>query len=326
VHDVPLPVRDRPSPPALGPPDQLITLAVARLVSVESRTAQVRGKTRRLAGPPDQRSPERHKMAAQLLFYDSAVPVSSQRHLDLSVKSGGDYRFAAKVNSVPLTAVEVRRAAAEYPVVFAGQGEVIMPVAILGIEPERNAFVDGSGAWDGSYVPAFVRRYPFVFAASPDGKSFALCIDESFSGCNREGRGERLFDALGERTQYLETVLNFVKDYQAQHQRTQAFCKRLSELGLLEPMRAQFVLPDGTQRGLGGFMAVNRTKLKAIDRETLADMAAGDALELIYLHLHSLHCFDGLLKRSGGTSVARPAAQGEEPDSEPQGDGAPATH
>ena len=153
-------------------------------------------------------------MATQLLFYDTAVPVSSQRHLGLSVKAGGDYGFARKAHSVPLTAVEIARAAAEYAVVFAGEGEALMPVVILGMEARHNLFVKAGGAWDGAYVPAFVRRYPFVFAASEDGKTFTLCIDESFSGCNREGRGEQLFDTTGERTQYLEGVLNFVKEYQ----------------------------------------------------------------------------------------------------------------
>ena len=188
-------------------------------------------------------------MTTQLMFYDSAVPVSSKRHVGLSVKAGEQYDFARKVSSVPLTAAEMRPAAAEYVVVFAGQGETVMPVVILGVEANQNLYVKDDGGWDSTYVPAFVRRYPFVFAASQDGKSFTLCIDEAFSGCNREGRGEQLFDIEGVRTQYLETVLNFVKGYQVQHQRTQALCKRLVELGLLEPVQARFTLPGGVRRG-----------------------------------------------------------------------------
>ncbi len=266
-------------------------------------------------------------MATQLMFYDSAVPVSSQRHVGLSVKAGGDYAFARKANSVPLTAVEIRRAVADYVVVFAGQDEAVMPVVILGVEAEHNLFVKEDGAWDASYVPAFVRRYPFVFAESADAKTFTLCLDESFSGCNREGRGEQLFDADGERTQYLEAVLNFAKDFQVQHQRTRTFCKRLVDLGLLEPMQAQFTLPGGTQRGLTGFMAVNRTRLKALGREALGDMAMSDELELIYLHLQSLQNFNRMLQRAGAEAAAPAAAQEEEaPPTQDEGDGAPVTH
>ncbi|WP_295430287.1 SapC family protein [uncultured Thiodictyon sp.] len=265
-------------------------------------------------------------MATQLMFYASAVPLSSQRHIGLSVKVGGDFGFARKANSVPLTAVEIPRAAADYVVVFAGQGDGIMPVVILGIEPEHNLFIKENGAWDGVYVPAFVRRYPFVFAGSADAKTFTLCIDESFSGCNRDGRGEQLFDTDGERTQYLDTVLNFVKDYQVQHQRTSALCKHLSDLGLLEPMQAQFTLPGGARRGLTGFMAVNRTKLKALDRETLTNLVVSDELELIYLHLQSLQNFNRMLQRIGAEPSTVPAAEGDEPAAHEEGDGAPVTH
>jgi len=262
-------------------------------------------------------------MTTQLMFYDSAVPVSSKRHVGLSVKAGEQYDFARKVSSVPLTAAEMRPAAAEYVVVFAGQSETVMPVVILGVEANQNLYVKDDGGWDSTYVPAFVRRYPFVFAASQDGKSFTLCIDEAFSGCNREGRGEQLFDIEGVRTQYLETVLNFVKGYQVQHQRTQALCKRLVELGLLEPVQARFTLPGGVRRGLTGFMAVNRTKLKALSRETLADMAVSDELELIYLHLQSMLNFKHLLQRAGAVSNEAPAVQGEESSAEGEGETAP---
>lgn len=265
-------------------------------------------------------------MATQLMFYESAIPLSSQRHRGLSVKVGGDYGFAGAANSAPVATVEMRQAAAEYVVVFAGQDEAVMPVVILGVEPGRNLFVKADGAWDAGYVPAFVRRCPFVFAGSGDSQTFTLCIDESFHGCNREGRGEQLFDADGERTRYLDTVLNFVKDYQLQHQLTQGFSKHLSDLGLLEPMQAQFTLPDGTQRNLTGFMAVNRTKLKALDRETLADLAVSDELELIYLHLHSLNNFSRMLQRMGATPAAPATAQGDEPAQDVDEGGAQVTH
>jgi hypothetical protein len=243
-------------------------------------------------------------MSTQLLFYTNAVPVNSKQHGDLSVKTGGNFAFARQVNSVPLTAAEFRSATREHVVVFAGEGEAVMPVAILGIAAEQNLFVKDDGGWDGDYVPAFVRRYPFVFASSDDGKTLTLCIDAEFAGCNTEGRGERLFDADGNRTQYLQTVLNFVQEYQAQFQRTRGFCARLQELGLLEPMQATFKSPSGEKRNLAGFMAVSRTKLKELDDATLARMAKSDELELIYLHLHSMNNFGPLLERIGATPDA----------------------
>lgn len=59
-------------------------------------------------------------------------------------------------------------------------------------------------------MPAFLRRYPFVFSSNDDASTFTLCIDEEFDGLNQDGRGERLFDSEGERTQYLQNVLGFL--------------------------------------------------------------------------------------------------------------------
>lgn len=249
-------------------------------------------------------------MTTQLLFYAQALPVSSERHRDLFVKAGNQYGFAANVNAVPLMGVEFRAAALEYPIVFAGEGEALSPVAVLGIARDRNACIDAHGHWQGRYIPAFVRRYPFVFASSDDGKTFTLCIDEDFAGCNREGRGERLFDADGERTAYLRNVLGFVTEYQAQFQRTRAFAGRLRDLGLLEPMTAQFRLPSGEPGSLTGFQAVNRERLKALDPTVLAALAQSDELELIYLQLQSMQCFGNLAERAGAPA---PVAANEAP-------------
>ncbi len=243
-------------------------------------------------------------MATQQLFYQTAVPVSAQRHKDWSVKAGASYRFAAGVNSVPVTAIEFAQVAGEYPIVFAGSESAVFPAVILGVRENENLFVDDEGRWRGKYVPAFVRRYPFVFSQDNEGKTFTLHIDETFEGCNQVNRGERLFDADGQQTQYLKTVLNFLQDYQARFRRTQAYCARLIDLKLLQPMQAQFTLGTGEQRSLSGFMTVDREKLKALPAEAIADMMRKDELECTFLHLASLRHFQDMLERF----VPKPAA------------------
>ncbi len=227
-------------------------------------------------------------MSTRLLFYENVKSVAANRHGDLSVKVGTDYSFAGGTNSVPLTATEFNAAAAEYSIVFVGSEENTLPVVLLGAQERENAYVGVDGRWDANYVPAFVRRYPFVFSLTEDEKTFTLCIDEDFSGCNREGRGERLFDTDGERTGYLQQVLNFQTEYQAQFQRTKMFCKRLVDLELLESIQAQIRVGAGEPRVLTGIRAVSLTKVKELDQEALTQMVRADELELIYLHLHSL--------------------------------------
>lgn len=250
-------------------------------------------------------------MVKQLLFYETAVPVNLARHRKLSVERL-KYEFAADVTAIPLTAVEIPLAAREYTIVFANVGEdkdMVTPIAIVGIEGNKNVYVSKDGNWNAEYIPAFVRRYPFVFSRSEDEKQITLCLDESWTGCNYQGRGERLFDENDERTPYLSEMLLFLEHYQAHVNRTRAYCRNLKELDLLEPIKADFTLPDGSKKSLGGFMVVNRDKLKALPAEKLVEFAQSDELELTYSQLLSMNNFALMLNR-----VQFPAATAEGDD------------
>lgn len=249
-------------------------------------------------------------MTTKLLIYETAVPVSKTRHAETSVEAGADYGFSRNVNAVPLMAVEFPFAAAEYAIVFAGDEKDVMPAAILGIREQENLYLKKEGGWRARYIPAFVRRYPFVFSSRDDGKTFTLCIDEAFRGLNKEGRGERLFDAEGKPSAYVDSVLKFLQQYQIEFRRTQAFCRKLRELNLLEPMRAQMTLDSGERMALTGFMAVDRARLKTLSAERLAELAKSDELELIYGHLQSLRNFAAMREHVPG---AQPPTDEAEP-------------
>jgi len=243
----------------------------------------------------------------QLMIYENAVPVSLDQHRDVSVRTGGSFAFAAGINSVPLVAAEFDRAAAEYPIVFAGEGDAIAPAAVLGLRDGENLFLKPDGSWDGAYVPAFLRRYPFVFASTGEnGETLTLCLDDAYEGVNSQGRGERLFDADGERTQYLKSVLQFTSDYQSQHNLTRRLVARLVELKLLEPATAQVTLPDGTSRSLAGFQRVSLERLRGLDDATVVELFRSEMLGLIHAHLTSLGQLQGLLRRSAVPSTGSP--------------------
>mgnify|MGYP006288804705 CR=1 FL=1 len=254
-------------------------------------------------------------MAPQLLFYERAVPISSENHREVTIEGRSDYAFARATNVVPLTTPEMATAAAEYAVVFVGQGDEVVPAALLGVRDQRNLFVDSHGRWDASYIPAFVRRYPFVFATGQDPKQLMLCIDEASPLINREGRGERLFDATGARTSYLDNVLTFMQRFQAAFQRSQQFARQLNQLGLLQPVQAQLRGPEG-ELSLRGFMRVDREKLNALDDATILQLFRSDALEVIHLHLASMRNLQKLGERalSGRDGAAAPTIGGDDFD------------
>lgn len=65
----------------------------------------------------------------------------------------------------------------------------------------------------------------------------------------------------------------------------------------MEPMKADIKLADGEEISLGGFMGVNREKLKALDSKTMESLVKTDQMELVYAHLISLGNIDSLMTR-----------------------------
>jgi hypothetical protein len=240
-------------------------------------------------------------MSKQLLIYETAVAVSAARHAQVSLQPSPDYAFSADINAVPLMAVEFLRAAVEYAIVFTVVGEEVMPAVVLGVRGDQNLYLTPDRQWGAKYLPAFIRRYPFVFSRSADGKTLTLCIDEAHPGVNREDKGERLFGDDGKPTPYVERVLKFLQEYQAQFERTRQFGRKIMELGLLEPMQAQVSTPNGEKLSLNGFHGVSREKLRKLDGEALAALARTDELELLYLQMHSMRNFVGVKDRFIGT-------------------------
>ena len=239
-------------------------------------------------------------MAKQLLIYESAVPVSAARHADVSVEPNESFAFTAGINAVPLMAVEFPRASAEYAIVFTAEGDNVMPAVVLGVKTAQNLFLTPEARWKAYYVPAFIRRYPFVFSSS-DGKTLTLCIDESHPGFNREGKGNALFGADKKPTPFVEKVLEFLKEFQVQFELTRQFGRRIKELQLLEPMQANVTTPQGEKFALSGFLGVNRDKLPQLGGEQLEKLVKTDELELLYLHLASLRNFTEFKDRLAGS-------------------------
>jgi hypothetical protein len=248
-----------------------------------------------------------------LLIYNEVVPVTRREHGSLALKKGTTFEFAKETNAAPLVIAEFARASIDYPIVFTEAAEGIIPSAILGLRNNENAFVDADGSWQASYIPAFIRRYPFVFATDAQATTFTLMIDPSYEGFNSDNRGERLFDSDGEHTGFLDQTLAFLKDYQSHFERTKAFGEKLAALDLLDPVEARVPLPNDPDRRLTGFKVVNREKLKALSGDVLADMARSDELELVYLHLFSLNN----LTKLHGRLVADASAPADEPGDVP---------
>ena len=241
------------------------------------------------------------------VYYEKPVLLDRQKHRKRRVRPSTSFAFTRKANSLYLAGVEFAEACKEYAIVFTRtESGKVVPVAMLGLRGGENLFVDDADGWDARYVPAFVRRYPFVLAELP-GQSLAVCIDEAYPGWN-VAQGEPLFDADGNETPYLKNALEFLAQYQREHQRTEAFCRRLDEAGLLREMNARAQLADGRAFTVDGLLVVDEQKLFALPDATALAMFRAGELHLVSMHLASLSNLQRLVDRMAQRPGAVPPA------------------
>jgi hypothetical protein len=229
------------------------------------------------------------------LFYKEPRPLSSARDADTSLRIADNQRFAAGTNSVPLVAAEFAAACRAYPIVFTGD-DTPLPVALLGLRKAENLFIDAEGRWEPNvYVPAYVRRYPFIFMENKETGQFTLCVDAAAEGVV-PGR-ENPFFADGKPAEITNTALNFVRDYQVQAKLTEEFATALAEAGLLVDRRADVTLASGEKIGLAGFKAIDEEKFGALPAATVQDWHTRGWLALAYAALISAAGWPGLIER-----------------------------
>lgn len=236
-------------------------------------------------------------------YYEKPVLLDRERHRRRRVRAGSSFAFARHANSLYLAGVEFNEACKEYAIVFSRTPEGgVIPVVMLGLRNRENLFVDDTGRWLGRYVPAFVRRYPFVLAQLP-GQSLAVCMDEAYDGINEE-EGEPLFDGDGRDTPFLRNALDFLSQYQREYQRTEAFCRRLDQLGLLSEMSARADLVDGRSFTVGSVYVVDEKKLMALADSTALSLLRSGEMHLVSMHLVSLSNMQALVERIGQRTAA----------------------
>ncbi len=233
---------------------------------------------------------------SDMVYYEKPVLLDRDKHRKRKVKASNSFAFARKANSLYIAGVEFNEACKEYAIVFtrSSAGKTV-PVVMLGLRARENLYVNDQDQWTGRYMPAFVRRYPFVLAELP-GQALGVCIDEAYAGLG-DKEGEALFDAQGQDTPFLRNALEFLSQYQREYQRTETFCQKLDQLGLLMEMNARADLVDGRSFTVGSLLVVDEKKLMALPDAVALGLYRSGELHLISMHLVSLSNMQGLVDK-----------------------------
>ena len=198
------------------------------------------------------------------LFYSSLVPLSSQAHSTFGLKNREDLGFTKGTHAIPVTVDEFPVVQRHYPIVF-GLGENPAPLALVGLQEGKNLYVGEDNMWEkGQYIPAFVRRHPFMLARlQPNSEELSLCFDEG-SGLITADAEQKLFDGT-ETTELTKNILGFCEQFEQAVMRTRAFMDELTKLDLLMDGEVTINREGLTQPAVyRGFRMVSEEKLQAL--------------------------------------------------------------
>ena len=230
--------------------------------------------------------------------------------LDVTARDLSDLR---KMSAFFVATVEFADACRDFPVVWVRAGkdpsgkEHVAPVAVFGLQPGENLCIEGE-AWRVRYVPAMLRLYPFAMARV-SANEMLVCVDESWIGLSTGGSGQALFNADGTATEFTQNIQRQLEQFENEVERTRQAGATLMEHGLLRDMRFDATMPDGSNVGVDGFMAIDEAKLAALSDAEVVKLGRNGLMALIHAHQISL----GNMARLAEWHNQRLAAQAADP-------------
>lgn len=223
------------------------------------------------------------------LFYNDLVPLNSNQHGSWKATGLTSAKFMQNQHAVPVTVDEFVSASRFYPIIFSA-GDNSVPLALMGMNEGVNLFIDDEGIFtQNNYVPAYVRRYPYMLAKlAPDSQELSLCFDPTADALGESEEGEPLFDGE-DATDATKRILKFCEDFEQAGARTQAFMKYLEESEMLMEGEVS-IQQNGTDKPFvyRGFKMVNEEKLREMRGDELRKLNQNGMLPLLYAHLFSL--------------------------------------
>jgi len=240
------------------------------------------------------------EITGSVLFYSRPEPLTPELHGKLGVKRlDGPFKFAKAGHAIPLTVGEFPVAAVTGPIIFVGEEK--LPLSVMGLNAGDNMFVRPDGLFEpGVYIPAYVRRYPFVFANDDSNQQMVLCVDRS-ADFVVEGGDLPFFDAAGQPSDYTKACMEFCNNFEMERQRTMSFVQLLKDLDLFELKTATFTPPTAEGQSaaepqkIAEYFGVSEEKLNKLPAEKFIELRDNGALAQIYAHLLSLVGWDRLI-------------------------------
>ena len=226
------------------------------------------------------------------LFYQDLMPLNSRDHANWTSRTIDGAHFLKGQHAIPVTVDEFVECQRSFPIVFSS-GDNSLPIALMGLNEGVNTFVDDEGKiTDPVYLPAYIRRYPFLLAKlQPDSEELSLCFDPTHDVLGEHEGGQALFDGDAKPTAYTQGILQFCENFEQSGQRTKAFMDEITAADIL--MDGEIAITENAEPDkpfvYRGFRMIDETKLRELPAEKLDAWNKNGLLMMIHAHMFSLN-------------------------------------
>ena len=189
------------------------------------------------------------------------VAVSREAHAQKVWRRFSNYQFAAKEALAPIVLAEVVQVGSWMPIVFIEEAGRYVLMAMMSPMPGHNLFVGPDGEWLGGYAPSSLRTHPFRLVRREGSEQMTLYIDED-SGVIRNANeaGEPFFAADGKPSPSISTIVEFLRQIEADRVATDLATVSLGAAGVIEPWPLE-VEVGGKKAATKGLHRINELAL-----------------------------------------------------------------
>lgn len=235
----------------------------------------------------DRGRPKKDRIEKGKKMYKNLAILDKEKHKELKINPLTDLNFAKSVTHIPVLASEVSQVGEVFPIVFtADESSSLIAVVSLGSD---SLAITLDGKWITSYVPSYLRKYPFSLASTKENPQQKVILIDEDSSLFSKSKGKQLFKKDGEKSETLEHAINFLTSYDTQMSVTQNVVKIISQSGILEDREISVGEGDEKKVLVKGFKVVDREKLNALSDDILADWVRKGIMTMIDAHLKSLN-------------------------------------
>lgn len=242
-------------------------------------------------------------------MFKNLIPLRKEDHGNLRVTPIRNMGFTRSEIMIPIVIDEIADVAREYPIVFPVASK--LPIALLGVEQDNNAYLSADGTWRASYIPAHIRHYPFALKRvggapaieKPNGKSrrsskkktdpaeasaepisMAVMIDvESHAVGDKEGLP--IFDTNGELSASIKSIVELMQKLVRRQAVTAQLVSSIEAAGILVEREIRIQQSDGQQKRVTGLRLIDEKSLNSLGDEASNKLRKSGALPLVYASL-----------------------------------------